>query len=294
MAWLAETERRLIDQVLSAFAWRAKPSVVSSERETRAVGEKTTEVLTGVPARDVSDHLFDLALPNFSFFSISFTPEANLYYTPVAISRCVREIGYRLRQRKLGTSPVGGPGGRLARSLARQFRYYPGHLGRPVSEWPGLLAVAAGEDVEADPDVMDWVDECGAEMLMDETRIWLMVDFQPDDTYIWSWRHTLKFLSMMTTEERRAFVAFLDYVTAAGAWPDELGFTSARALLAGRGAIDVLCIRTAAECIEVAEALHALETRHPKDFPARAVAPVKNLLRDIAAGRRSPDTKLGW
>ena len=58
--------------------------------------------------------------------------------------------------------------------------------------------------------------------------------------------------------------------------------------------MDVLRIRTAAECVEIADALQALETRHPQDFPPQEVAPVKNLLRDIAAGRRSPDTRLGW
>ena len=292
---LGDAERALIEQAFQAFAWRNKPAAVVSEREVRAGAVETVEMLTGVAVRDVGDELFDDALPDHLFVSLSFTPEANLYYMPVVISRCVREIGQQRRRRGHPGTPVGMLTVRLARSLVWQFRHHPVHLGQPVSVWPGWLDAAAGDkNVVVDPEVMDWIDECGAEMLMDETRIWFMVEFEPDDTYIWSWRDTLDFLSMMTTKERQVLVAFFDYLINCGACPDEQGIASARALLAGRGVMDVLRIRTAAECIEIADALQALETRHPRDFPPLEVAPVKNLLRDIAAGRRSPDTRLGW
>ena len=292
---LGDAERRLIERAFEAFNWRIKPELVVSEREVRAGAVETVEMLTGVAVRDVGDELFDAALRDRLFVSLSFTPEANLYYMPMVISRCVREIGQQRRRREHRGRSVGGWGGRLARSLVWQFRRHPIHLGRPVSAWLRLLDAAAGDkSVVIDPEVMDWIDGCGGEMLMDDTRIWFMVEFQPDDTYIWSWCDTLDFLSMMTTKERQVLVAFFDYLITCRACADEQGIASARALLAGRGVMDVLRIRTAAECIEIADAMQALETRHPQDFPPQEVAPVKNLLRDIAAGRRSPDTRLGW
>lgn len=289
-AWLGEAERGLIEQAFEAFAWRAKPLAVVSEREVRAGASETVEMLTGVAARDVGDELFDAALPQPLFVSLSFTPEANLYYTPVVISRCVREVAHQSRRREFTSRLVLG----LVRSMLWQFRHHPVHLGRPVAEWPRLVDVAADKDAVAEPEVLEWADECGTDFVMDVTRLWLMIDLRADDTVIWTWGDTLDFLSMMTTAERQALVAFFDYLAASGVERNEPSMTSAKALLAGRGVMDVLCIRTAAECIEIADVLQALETRHPADFPPRKVAPVKNLLRDIAAGRRSTGTKLGW
>ena len=290
-AWLGEAERRLIEQTFEAFAWRAKPLAVVSEREVRAGALETVEMLTGVAARDVGDELFDAAFPQPLFVSLSLTPEANLYYTPVVVSRCVREVAHQRRRRQFSSEPVLG----LMRSMLSQFRRHPVHLGRPVAEWPRLVDVAADKDAVAEPEVLEWADECGTDFVMDVTRLWLMIDLRADDTDIWSWGDTLDFLSMMTTAERQALVAFFDYLAASGTSRNEKpSLASAKALLAGRGVMDVLCIRTDAECIEIADVLQALETRHPQDFPPQKVAPVKNLLRDIAAGRRSPDTKLGW
>ena len=289
-AWPGDAERRLIEQAFQAFAWRAKPKIVVSERQVRAGAVETAKMLTGVAARDVGDELFDAAFPQPVFVSLSLTPEANLYYTPVVISRCVREIEQENRRRELGAfSPhmAAGP-------VVWQFRCHPVNEGWPVSEWPRLLDIAADKNAVADPEVLEWLDDSGTELVMDQTRTWFMVGFQPDDTYIWSWRDTLDLLSLMTMAERQALVAFFDYLTAFGGWRDKPGIASAKALLAGRGVMDVLRIRTAAECIEIADVLQALETRHPQYFPPQSVAPVKNLLRDIAAGRRSPDTRLGW
>ena len=101
----------------------------------------------------------------------------------------------------------------------------------------------------------------------------------------------------MTKPERQALVALLDYFVATGYWQEEdeePDIASAKALLTGRGVKDVLLLRTDAECMEVVDALKALETRHPHEFPPAEVAPLKNALADIVAGRRSPDTRLGW
>ena len=277
-AALGEAERGVIDQAFEAFAWRAKPAAVVSEREVRAGASETVEVLTGVAARDVGDELFDAAFPQPLFVSLSLTPEANLYYMPTVISRCVRET----------------ESDSLAHDVLALFRSRPYNLDWPISAWPRFMDAAAGdEDALADPHVAEEVDECGRGFLMETTRYWLMVT-APDRAYGRTWHNTLHLVAQMTPAERQALVAFFRHLATASIWRKDRSIASANALLTGRGVMDVLLIRTAAECIEIADALHALETRHPDEFPPHDVAPVKNLLRDIAAGRRSPDTTLGW
>ena len=304
--WLGEAERRVIDQAFGAFAWRAKPAVVSSKRERRFFSRGTEvraarRVLTGVSVGDVDDKRFDAAFPIYAFFYLALTPEAGLYYTPALISRFVRESERMRREEPHMTGRSYHDVENLVSSLLFGLRHHPHNLGWPVSKWPRLLDAATGDkEALANPDIVAYVAEEGHPLesvcwlLMENTRAWLMIDTPPDRYYGESWCDTLHLVSLMTPEERRALTAFLDYLATRNLWLAGPNLPSARALLAGCGVMDVLQIRTAAECIEIADALQALETRHPKDFPPQKVAPVKNLLRDIAAGRRSPDTKLGW
>ena len=305
---LGDAERRLIDQAFEAFAWRSKPAVVSTKRERRFFSQgrevrAVRRVLTGVAVHDLDDERFDAAFPVYVFFHLVLTPEASLYYTPALISRFIRETKdaqcERVSRARWSDRDVAS----LISSILSTHRHHPSHLGWPVSEWPRLLDAAAGDkDALAHPDIVAYVAEEGGRPLelecrlyMERTRHWLMIATPPGRwDYGRTWRDTLHFVSLMTVEERDALVAFLDYVATSGIRHDQLGIASTKALLAGRGAMDVLLIRTAAECIEIADALQALETRHPQDFPPQEVAPVKNMLRDIAAGRRSPDAKLGW
>ena len=197
---------------------------------------------------------------------------------PTVISRCLREDESR----------------HLALGVLWLFRNRPYNLDWPISAWPRFIDAAAGdEDALADPHVAEEVDECGRDYLMEGTRHWLMVS-SPNSPYGRTWHDTLPLVAQMTTAERQALVAFFSHLATTSIWGKDRSIVSANALLTGRGVMDVLLIRTAAECIEITDALHALETRHPSEFPPHDVAPVKNLLRDIAVGRRSPDTILGW
>ena len=306
-AWLGGAARRVIDRAFEAFAWRAKPAVVSSKRERRFFSRGTEvraarRVLTGVSVGDVDDKRFDAAFPIYAFFYLALTPEAGLYYTPALISRFVREAERPRREKVGGTGWTEEYVGDLTGSMLSHLRSHPFHLGWPVTEWPHFLDAAAGDkDALAHPDIVAYVAEEGGRPLesecwlfMERTRGWLMIPTPPGRFDGSTWCRTLRFVSLMTIEERHALVAFLDYAMTCDIRHDSRSLASSKAMLAGRGVMDVLCIRTAAECIEFADVLQALETRHPKDFPPQNVAPVKNLLRDIAAGRRSPDTKLGW
>lgn len=191
-ATLGEAERGVIDQAFEAFAWRAKPAAVVSEREVRAGASETVEVLTGVAARDVGDELFDAAFPQPLFVSLSLTPEANLYYMPTVISRCVRET----------------ESDSLAHDVLALFRSRPYNLDWPISAWPRFMDAAAGdEDALADPHVAEEVDECGRGFLMEKTRYWLMVTAL-DRAYGRTWHDTLHLVAQMTPAERQALVAF--------------------------------------------------------------------------------------
>ena len=292
-AWLGEAERRLIDQAFGAFAWRTKPEAIVGTWAGKAGSAEAAEnLLAGVDVRHLDDELFDAAFPNAWAARLSLTPDASLYYMPALISRCVREI--ERQGQRCFPGCLDGPASEFASSILRDIRGRPYNMGWPVSAWPRFLDAAAGdEDALADPEVAAEVAECGRGFLMETTRYWLMV-VAPDRAYGRTWRDTLDHVARMTIAERQALAAFFGHLATARVWSEEPDIASARALLTSRGVMDVLRIRTAAECIEVADALRALETRHPQDFPPQEVAPVKNLLRDIAAGRRSPDTKLGW
>ena len=277
-AALGEAERGVIDQAFEAFAWRARPSAIVSSWHLRTGSKEAAEaLLAGVAPRGLDDDRFDAAFPD-RMITISTTPEGMLYYMPTVLSRCVRET----------------ESDRLAHDVLGLFRSRPYNLDWPISAWPRFMDAAAGdEDALADPHVAEEVDECGRGFLMETTRYWLMVT-APDRAYGHTWHDTLHLVAQMTPAERQALVAFFSHLATTSIWGKDRSIVSANALLTGRGVMDVLLIRTAAECIEIADALQALETRHPSEFPPHDVAPVKNLLWDIAAGRRSPDTTLGW
>ena len=273
-----DAERRVIGQAFEAFAWRARPSMIVSSWHLRTGSKEAAEaLLAGVAPHELDDERFDAAFPD-GVITISATPEGMLYYMPTVISRCLRDPESRS----------------LALHTLSLFRSHPYNLNWPVAAWPRFMDAAAGdEDALADPNVAEEVAECGRDYLMEATRHWFMVS-SPVSPYGHIWRDTLHLVAQMTTAERRVLVAFFSHLATTRIGRKSRSIASANALLAGRGVMDVLRIRTAAECIEIADALQALETRHPRDFPPLEVAPVKNLLRDIAAGRRSPDTKLGW
>ena len=156
------------------------------------------------------------------------------------------------------------------------------------------MDAAAGDQAAlAEPGFAAEVAECGRDYLMEGTRFWLMVSAPERSPYGWLWRDVPRLVSSMTVWEREVLASFFDYLVAAGV-REEPDIASIKALLAGRGVMEVLRVRTDEECMEIVDALSALENRHPEEFPPREVAPVKNLLLDIVAGKRSPDTTLGW
>ena len=270
--------RHVIDRAFDAFAWRARPTVVISSWHHPTGSKEAAEALLGKTApHELDDTQFDVVFPDGTI-TISATPEGKLYYMPTVISRCIRDAeSYN-----------------LAHDTLVQFRSRPYHLNLSIGAWPQLMDAAAGDKSALTvPGFAAEVAESGRRFLMGETRRWLMIS-APQRGYGRTWADTLHLVSLMTPAERRALVAFFDYLATGDIWRGEPDIASANALLEGRGIMEVLLIDTAAECIEVAEALQALETRHPQDFPPQEVAPVKNLLLEIAAGRRSPDTRLGW
>ena len=284
---LREHPRRVIEQAFEAFAWRTEPSkkLDVSYLYTRVTVAAAKKMLAGVAPRKVSDALYDKIFLVPSELLHFTTVAARLYYMPVLISRCVRDI-----EREMPDAPdITGDG------ILWKFRY---HLfGLPVGRWPQLVDAAAGDKVAlAVPDIRREVQSVGGTRDANDWRAstvprmrdWLMVGE--------GWRATLYLLSQMTAGEKQALVALVDYFVACGQWGEESkeDIASVKALLTGRGAMDVLLIRTDAECMEVVDALTTLETRHPLDFPPVEVAPLKNALLDIVAGRRSPDIRLGW
>lgn len=159
----------------------------------------------------------------------------------------------------------------LQDAIVWQFRYCP-YAGHPIAKLP-LLVDADAEDVAS-------------------VRSWLMMSV-PERGDPWTWRQTLRLVSTMTAAERDALVAFFDYRPTC-ADLDDRSVASARALLAGSGLMEVLGLRTHAECMEAVAVLDELAARHPAEFPSTAAAALKNALLDIVAGRRSPDATLGW
>ena len=267
--------------------------IVSSWHHRLAGSKGAAEaLLAGVSPRGLDAARFDAVFPDPGLITISTTPEGELYYMPAVISRCIST-----RRSVDEMDDVGMGAANLARSVVAQFRRRPYHLDLPISAWPRFMDAAAGDKMAlAEPGFAAEVAECGRGYLMEGTRLWLMVS-APDRAYGSMWRDTLHLVSLMTAAERDAMVAFFDYLLATDDWREESrepNVASAKALLLGRGLMDVLLVHTDAECMEIVDALRALESRHPEEFPPHEVAPVKNLLLDIVAGKRSPDTTLGW
>ena len=279
---LREHPRRVIEQAFEAFAWRREPAtkLAVSWLYTSVGVEAAEKMLAGVATRDLDDALYDrifLVPTELLYFT---TVEARLFYMPVVISRCVRDI-------------EGAPNGpdTTGDGILWQFRFHPSY-NLPVARWPQLVDAAAGDSAaRAAPGIagMRLHSPDNRQSAVRAVRDWLMVGER--------WRATLYLVTQMTKSERQALVALLDYFVATGYWQEEdeePDIASAKALLTGRGVKDVLLLRTDAECMEVVDALKALETRHPREFPPAEVAPLKNALADIVVGRRSSDTRLGW
>lgn len=287
---LPEHPRRVIEQAFEAFAWRTEPAkkLDVSYLYTPVSVAGAEKMLTGVVRRELSDALYDLIFVEPTELLHFTTAEARLYYMPVLISRCVRDI----EGADSGGVDMTGDG------ILWRFRYHPRSL--PIARWPQLMDAASGDKVAlAVPDIarearsIDGTPQLSTpndrEHDVNVTRKWLMIGEE--------WRTTLRLVVQMTLAEKKALVALFDYFVATGHWQEEgeePDIASAKALLMGRGVMDVLVTRTDAECVEVVDALSALETRHPVDFPPVEVAPLKNALLDIVAGRRSPDIRLGW
>ena len=280
---LPEHPRCVIEQAFEAFAWRTEPAkkLDVSYLYTRATVAAAEKMLAGVARRDLDDALYDrifLVPTELLHFA---TVEARLFYMPVVISKCVRDIE-RATQGSIENT---------GSEILWQFRFHPRYR-LPVARWPQLMDAAAGDGVaRAAPGIagIRLHSPDNRESAVRDACHWLMVGER--------WRGTLYLVSQMTSSERQALVALLDYFVATGYWQaedEEPDIASAKALLTGRGVKDVLLLRTDAECMDVVDALKALETRHPPEFPAAEVAPVKNALADIVAGRRSPDMRLGW
>ena len=286
---LREHPRRVIEQAFAAFAWRTEPAkkLDVSYLYTPVSVAAAERMLTGVARHELSDALYDLIFIGPTELMHFTTAEARLYYMPVLISRCVRDI----EGADSGGVDITGDG------ILWRFRY---HRSLPIARWPQLMDAAAGDRVAlAAPDIVrearsiDGTPQLSTprdrEYDVNVTRKWLMIGEE--------WRTTLRLVAQMTLAEKEALVALFDYFVATGYWQEEgeePDIASAKALLTGRGVMDVLVIRTDAECMEIVDALTALETRHPLDFPPVEVAPLKNALLDIVAGRRSPDIRLGW
>ena len=296
---LGDLERHLIAQAFDAFAWRTKPARFMAAWDSQVGSKEAAErLLARTLPCELDDETFSAAFPEPSLIVLSTTPEALLYYLPAIVSHCVRDIERQRRQAGrmydlVGLS-YGTKGATLAHAIEMHFRRRPYHLDLPIRAWPRFMDAAAGDQAAlAEPGFAAEVAECGRDYLMEGTRFWLMVSAPERSPYRWMWRDVPRLVSSMTVSEREVIASFFDYLVAAGV-REEPDIASIKALLAGRGVMEVLRVRTDGECMEIVDALRALENRHPEEFPPREVAPVKNLLLDIVAGKRSPDTTLGW
>ena len=255
--------RRVIEQAFEAFAWRPEPRVklAVSYLLTGVTPAEAEEMLAGVARREFTDALCNAIFLDPSEMVNFTTMEACLYYMPVLISRCVRDIVY---------APPSGID-MTSDSMIWKFRHFP--VFDSVLNWPHLLATTGGQKKAH---------------AMQTARNWLMVGDQ--------WHRALTFVNHMTLQEKQAIVALFDYFLSTEYWEEEEGkeVASAKALLTGRGAMDVLLLRTDAECMGIVDVLTELAAWHPRQFPASEIAPLKNLMLDIVAGRRSRTTKLGW
>ena len=262
-ASLGDHPRRVIEQAFEAFGWRPEPrtELAVSYLLTGVTPDEAEEMLAGVARREMSDALYDSIFLEPSEMLNFTTPEACLYYMPVLFSRCVRDIEH---------APRGGID-ITADAIVWRFRHFP--VFDSVLNWPHLLVTSGGEKKA---------------LAMRTARDWLMVGTR--------WQDTLRLVAQMTSQEKRAIVALFDYFLSTKYWEEEEGkeVASAKALLTGRGAMDVLLVRTDAECMEIVDVLTELAAWHPRQFPTSEVASLKNLMLDIVAGRRPRTTKLGW
>lgn len=213
------------------------------------------ELLAGIAPREITGELLDSLFVAPDDILPYATAAGRLYYLPLVVSLCVR----------------GDRDDFLQDAIVWQFRCCP-YEGHPIAKLPLLV----------DADAAD-----GASV-----RSWLMMSV-PERGDPWTWRQTLRLVSAMTAAERDALVAFFDYRSTCADLNDR-SVASARALLAGSGLMEVLGLRTHAECMEAVAVLDELAARHPAEFPSAAAAALKNALLDIVAGRRSPDATLGW
>lgn len=261
-ASLREHPQRVIEQAFEAFAWRPEPAskLAVSYLLTGVTPEEAEELLAGVRRREMTDALYDSVFLVPSEMLHFTSPEARLYYMPVLISRCVRDIEHASD----GVDTTGD-------AIVWRFRYLP--VFDSVVSWPHRVAAAAGEK---------------RAQAIRTARDWLMVGTQ--------WHDTLCLVTQMTSQEKAALVAVFDYFLSTGHWAEEDGkeVASAKALLTGGGAMDVLLLRADDECMEIVEVLRTLAAHYPQEFPPSEVAPLENLMLDVVAGRRPRTTKLGW
>lgn len=258
---VGESEQRLINQAFAAFGWRIPPAAafVASWSGRADIKGTPDQILGGVPRRDIDDALLDSVCVHPSDIVQFSTVEGCLYYLPVVIARCLRDLD--------GAELL--PGAML--SQLRRRPYQPA-----MAQWPRLIDAAAGDKPAlADPNT-ERVAELGHGYVLGDIKRWLMVGE--------GWRRTRDLVSRMTDAERRALAAFLDHLAAVGRLGSD-DIAAAKALLARRGVMELLDLRTEAECAELVDVLRHLETRHPEHFPPAEVAPLKNALLDaVAAG----------
>ena len=140
---LREHPHRVIEQAFETFAWRREPQKKLDVSYLSWVTVATAEkMLAGVAPRKVSDALYDKIFLVPSELLHFTTVEARLYYMPVLISRCVRDI----ERADSGSVDITGDG------ILWRFRYHPRSL--PVARWPQLMDAAAGDKVAlALPDI---------------------------------------------------------------------------------------------------------------------------------------------
>ena len=257
---LSPREQRLIERAFEAFAPRKRPTkrflASFDPAQAAALADLAPRDLVGPRAPRTARAGGSYSLVDYDLLYFT-TTDGCLYYMPAVIARCVED--YEAADT-------------LVDSMENCFRYYPFFTGC-AADWPRMI----GEDGRSEEcHHLYWV------------QSWLMVGRR--------WRDTLAMMRRMTVAERDVLVAFYSYLDDIhdSDAQSERTRRSAKALLAGRGLLDVLLLRSNDECMELVEVICALETDFPHGFPARETEPIRNALLDIAAGKRSPQETLGW
>ena len=265
---LSPRQQRLIERTFEAFAPRKRPTkrflASFDPAQAAALADLAPRDLVGprAPRTAWAGGSYSLVDEDLLYFT---TTDGCLYYMPALIARCIED--YEAADL-------------LVDSLEDWFRCYPFYLfSGSAADWPRMI----GEDGRSGRS-----EECRH---INSVRFWLMVGRR--------WRDRLAMMRQMTLAERDVLVAFYSYLEDThdygvyGVQSDRT-LRSAKALLAGRGLLDVLLLRSNDECIELVEVIRALERDFPHGFPARETAPITSALLDIAAGKRSPQETLGW